>query len=341
MTARQRVRRALDFETPDRVPRHLWSLPIATREHGRDAITDFQRRWPVDFTAPSGPRRSSNSLVQGNPYSIGTFRDEWGCVLENIQDGVIGEVKMPLLSDYSLLSDLHLPVELLDVDIDAVNRFCDSSDLFVLSSCSARPFERLQFLRGSENLYLDLAEDTSDFQYLLKTVTDFYRDEMIAWSKTKVDALNFMDDWGSQRALLISPDQWRRLFKPIYAEYAQIARDAGKKLFMHTDGHIFDIYEDLIEIGVDAINSQLFCMDIEEIGKRFKGRITFWGEIDRQHILPRATPQQCRAAVAKVIQHLWSKEGGVIAQFELGAGAKIENADAIFRSWDELTFAPT
>ena len=55
---------------------------------------------------------------------------------------------------------------------------------------------------------------------------------------------------------------------------------------MHSDGNITEIIPDLIEIGIDALNSQLFCMDIEELGKKFRGKITFWGEIDRQNILP-------------------------------------------------------
>lgn len=93
----------------------------------------------------------------------------------------------------------------------------------------------------------------------------------------------FMDDWGSMHSLLVSPDMWRARFQPLYEDYIRIAHDAGKKVFMmHSDGNITAIYEDLVEMGVDALNSQLFCMDIEELGRRFKGRITFWGEIDRQ-----------------------------------------------------------
>ena len=98
-----------------------------------------------------------------------------------------------------------------------------------------------------------------------------------------------MDDWGSQKSLLINPKQWRKIFKPLYKEYIDLAHQAGKKIFMHSDGYIFDIYGDLIELGLDAINSQLFIMDIEEIGKHFGGQITFWGEIDRQHLLPHGT----------------------------------------------------
>jgi hypothetical protein len=149
------------------------------------------------------------------------------------------------------------------------------------------------------------------------------------------DALVMMDDWGSQNSLLISPATWRRVFKPMYAEYTKIAHEAGKKFFMHSDGYINDIYEDLIEIGVDAINSQLFCMDIEDIGRRCRGKITFWGEIDRQHILPHGTTEEVRAAVRRVHTNLW-QNGGCIAQFSFEGETSLANADAAFDEWQRL-----
>lgn len=246
---------------------------------------------------------------------------------------------MPPLGDWSKLDRLRMPAEALSIDIERINQFCTSTEKFVLAGCCPRPFERMQFLRGSENLYLDIAEDVSEFRQLLKTLHEFNCREMEAWAQTHVDALTIMDDWGSQRSLLIAPRTWRLLFKPLYAEYVQIAHGVGKKIFMHSDGHIFEIYEDLIEIGIDAINSQLFCMDIEDIGQRFAGRMTFWGEIDRQWVLPFGTPTDARAAVKRVVDNLYSPRGGVIAQLEVGAAAKIENAHAVFEAWHELTSA--
>ena len=336
MTSRQRVLKALEFDRPDRVPRNFWQLPIARTEHGDAAIDAFQQRWPDDFTGPGIPNEALSSLRRGDAYTIGESVDEWGCVFQNVQVGVHGQVKQPLLNDWSRLDDLRLPVEALQIDREAVNRACAAKDQFVQGGCCPRPFERIQFLRGSENLYLDLAEMSAEVRDLLDRVHGFYVKELEVWAQTDVDALNCMDDWGSQDALLIDPEQWRRVFKPLYAEYARIAHDAGKKMLMHSDGHIEAIYEDLIEIGIDAINSQLFCMDIEDLGRRYAGRITFWGEMDRQHTLPYGTCAEAREAVQRVVDHLYRPEGGVIAQFELGAGAKLENADAIYQAWLDL-----
>lgn len=337
LTGRQRVMRTLEFDRPDRVPRDLWLLPIAAMEHGQAAIDAFQRRWPGDFGGPNLANPALAALKQGDPFAVGQYHDEWGCVFENVHAGVIGEVKMPLLDDWSKLADLREPVEALNVDLEEVNRQCAASDRFMLAGACPRPFERAQFLRGSENLYMDLAEESSQAMELLRRIHAFYCKELESWARTRVDALSFIDDWGSQRSLLIAPQQWRRIFKPMYADYARIAHDAGKKVFMHSDGFIFDIYEDLIEIGVDAINSQLFCMDIPQIARRFAGRMTFWGEMDRQRLLPFGTPEEVRQAVALVVETLYRPEGGVIAQFEFGAGTKLPNAHAVFQAWEELT----
>jgi len=337
VTGRERVRRCLEFDYPDRVPRDLWLLPIAEHEHGRAAIADFQRRWPIDFDRPAVPNPKLAALTEGDPYAVGRYRDEWGCVFENVQPGVIGQVKHPPLDDWSKLGTLRLPVEVLDIDRAAIDAACAASDRFVLSGCCPRPFERLQFLRGTEAVFRDLAREPPELHELLRRIHDLNCREIEVWCRTRVDGITFMDDWGSQENLLISPRQWRRLFKPLYADYVRIARAAGKKAFMHSDGHIFAIYEDLIEIGVDAINSQLFCMDLAQIAARFAGRITFWGEVDRQHVLPAPSPAAARNAVRQLVELLYRPAGGVIAQFELGAGAKLANADAAFRAWEELT----
>jgi hypothetical protein len=104
---------------------------------------------------------------------------------------------------------------------------------------------------------------------------------------------------------------------------------------MHSDGNILDIMEDLIAIGIHAINSQVACMGVEELGRRFKGRMTFWGEIDRQDLLAFGTMDQIAAAVLEVRGHLYAN-GGVIAQCEFGPGAVPENVLHVFRTWRDL-----
>ncbi len=134
---------------------------------------------------------------------------------------------------------------------------------------------------------------------------------------------------------MINPNTWRELFKPLYKDYCDLIHAAGKFAFFHTDGHTQAIYGDLIEVGIDAINSQLFTMDIEQIANQYKGKVTFWGEIDRQHILPFGTADDVQKAVNRVRKALDDGTGGVIAQCEWGKLDPGENIQEVFRTWSD------
>ena len=334
ISSREMVHRTLDFDDPPRAPRDLWVLPIAAEQY-KDEIAKIEREFPSDIISIRGHERTI-APTQGEPFAIGEYTDEWGCTFVNIQHGVIGEVKEPIVSDWSTdCSRIHIPRELLTIDRDAVNRDCAATDRFALCGACPRPFEQLQFLRGSQDFYMDLADPPLAMLAFMHEFHSFYCEVLEAWARTDVDALSIMDDWGSQRSLLISPKLWRELFKPMYRDYAQIARSHGKKLFMHSDGHIAAIYPDLIEIGIDAVNSQLFCMGPQALAAH-AGKITFWGEIDRQHLLPNGTTSEIAQAVSSVHEPLW-RDGGCIAQCEFGPAARPENVREVFAAWDSLT----
>jgi len=336
MTSRERVFRALEFRRPDRAPRNLWTLPWVGL-HAPEALRAFQREFPDDFTGP-GAVLAPGDRQRGDPIAIGTRVDDWGAVWERAEEGVIGEVKVPPLADWKDLDTYQPPWEVIEkADWDQVNRAQEANlagdAKFLLCGTSVRPFERMQFLRGSEALYVDLGYGTAEVYRLRDMIHEYELRELEGWIKTDCDGISFMDDWGAQQALLISPQQWREFFKPLYREYCDLIHSTGKKVFFHTDGWIFDLYEELIEVGVDAINSQLFCMDIEEIGRRFKGRITFWGEVDRQQILPFGTPDDCREAVRRVRRALDDGSGGLIAECEWGVRTPVDNVRAVFDEW--------
>ncbi|MHB8279662.1 MAG: uroporphyrinogen decarboxylase family protein [Candidatus Humimicrobiaceae bacterium] len=144
-----------------------------------------------------------------------------------------------------------------------------------------------------------------------------------------------MDDWGSNTNLLINPKIWRELFKLLYKEYCSVIHDANKFTFFHSDGNIEEIFGDLTEIGIDAINSQLFTMDIENIANNYKDKITFWGEIDRQHILAFSTAGDVYKAVMNIRHNFDDGNGGVIAQCEWGKDNSTENIEAVYTVWNK------
>lgn len=335
MQRRELVKKTLAFDSPPRIARQLWLLPWAHFNYPNE-VKKIQEEFPDDIL-PLGLLplcKKQPACISGNSVEIGQYIDEWGCKYENRERGHMGEVKEPRVKTWNDLKTLRAPEELLTVDIAKVNQMCRDTDQFVLSPPCARPFERLQFIRGSENVYFDIMDNTAEFKQLIKIVHDFFLKQTELWAKTDVDGLYFSDDWGSQRALLVSPQTWREMFKPLYAEYFKIAHDHGKYVFMHSDGYIVQIIPELIEIGVNAINSQIFCMGAKNMA-HLKGKITFWGEIDRQNLLPYGTPDDICKAVKDVYLNLYAN-GGVMAQCEFGPGAKPQNVRAVFDAWNKM-----
>ena len=278
-TSRELIKAALDFREYDRVP-----------IEARDASS-------VPFVYPVG---RSNGLIGVK----GKRTDIWGCGWEALEDGVCGEVKYHPLEDWDHLSRFSPPWDVLkQADLSDVNRFCASSDKFCYVAWEpAMPniFERMQFLRGTENLFIDLAYGDARVIKLRDMLQEYYLTQMEMWIKTDIDAIHIADDWGSQNALLISPEIWREYFKPIYKQYCDMAHKMGKYVIMHSDGFVEAIIPDLIEIGVNALNLQIFCMDMEKIADLYHHKVAFWGEIDRQWIQVYGTSDDMRAAVRRL-----------------------------------------
>lgn len=335
INSRNLVYDTLNFKNyENRIPRQLWSLPWAENNYP-EMIKKLNKDFVWDFAGCDTVYEKKTSTY-GNPYEIGEYIDEWDCVFTNIQRGIIGEVKKPLILDdnWNDSNKVHIPEELLSFDIGAVNNSYKKSKKFMFAGCCPRPFEQLQFIRGTANLYMDLISPPKKMLEFIEKMHDFYCRLLKKWAKTDVDALNIMDDWGSQNNLLISPDLWNTFFKPLYRDYIDIAHSQNKKIFMHSDGNILKIIPSLIDLGLDALNSQIFCMGVENIAQ-FKGKITFWGEIDRQHIIPNGTKEQIINAVENTYKMLWA-DGGCIAQCEFGIGANPENIYEIYKAWDNV-----
>ncbi|NLG23915.1 MAG: methyltransferase [Clostridiales bacterium] len=338
MTPRERVVRTLTFQPVDRAPRSPWALP-GVLMYRRGEYDRMIARYPADVAGP-GVSYAPARRASGTPNDIGTYVDAWGCAFDVLEPGVVGEIKRPLFADdYAGLDEYQAPWELLEgLSREQVALACAATDRFVLAGTETRPFERMQFLRGTEDLFADLALDEPETYRLRDKLHEFFLAEMRFWASTPVDGVSFMDDWGTQKSLLISPKKWRQFYKPLYREYCDILRAAGKFVFFHSDGFIEEIYPDLIEIGVNAVNSQLFCMDMEKLGRNYAGKIAFWGEIDRQHVLPFGTPDEVRAAVRRTYRALCpdGRVTGVFAQCEWGTKNPAENPAAVYDEWERI-----
>ena len=129
-----------------------------------------------------------------------------------------------------------------------------------------------------------------------------------------VDMIWTGDDMGMQTGMLISPRIWRKFFKARMANFIASLKAINPqvKVAYHSDGNIFAIIPDLIEIGLDVLNPiQPACMDPVQLKKSFGDRLCFWGSMDEQYTLPFGTPEQVRQEVLTRLRTL-GKNGGLI-----------------------------
>jgi hypothetical protein len=316
------------------------------RERVRAALTfhDFDRIPVEALDCAEVPVEYPGWFQGGRPNEGVPYLDGWGCRWEAAEVGVCGEVKFhPLADDWSGLDRLVPPYDILDrVDFGAVERFCERNpDQFTTVQWEpAMPnlFERMQHLRGTEELFLDLALGDERVLTLRDRLVEYYLVQMERWCRTPVELVHIHDDWGSQTSTLISPTTWREIFKPVYRQFVDLAHGYGKFVLFHSDGMIQPLLADMAEIGVDAVNAQLFCLPIEEVAAEFHHRLCFWGEIDRQYIQVFGTPDEMRAAVRRVAgAFLPYGRTGFVAQCLWTMKVPEENKRAELSEWNRIS----
>lgn len=117
--------------------------------------------------------------------------------------------------------------------------------------------------------------------------------------------------------MMISPDLWRQVFRPRYEEQFQLVHSCGKHVYFHSCGYVWDILDDIIEIGADIINlNQPNIFGIERLGERFGGRICFECPVDIQTTAVYGTKDDIYAETERLVSSLGSFDGGLIGRVE-------------------------
>ncbi len=183
------------------------------------------------------------------------------------------------------------------------------------------PFERAHAMQGMDVFLENMALRPDFAEALLRkiaglctTLMGHFLDEI----GDNIDMIKIGDDLGTQESLLISPRMYRRMLKPIHAEFiAYIKQRTKAKVFFHTDGDVFDLIPDFIDMGVDILNpiqtSAGKMADLQELKKRFGDSITFCGAVDTHHILPHGTIQEVRDEVKRVVDIMAPGGGFMVA----------------------------
>ena len=334
MNSKERVRRSVHFETPDRIPMFHSFLWGGLNELG-EGLREVFRRYPGDISGQNPDSYDLNSEMAQRYINKCTWTDEWGCVWDFPGLGVEGiPVDGPLYKGWEGLKNLEMP------EVDTNREKPADADTHYTGDIipGIRLFERMHILRGFENMLMDIAYDSEEVYVLRDKIVDWQIENLKPLlDREYVDFFATMDDWGSQTGLLISPETWRKIFKPAYKKVFSMVRDAGKDLFFHSDGLIIDIIPDLIELGVNILNPQFSCMTTEQLGQ-FNGKLCFAADIDRQNLMSFGTVDEVRENVLEWIHAVASPKGGILGKAEIGPGVPLENAEIAYKTFYEFRF---
>ncbi len=303
MSSYEVVRRAIEFNSPDRIPLRFDALEVSDVHMVR-----------------------TNQILPNNHTERKNF-DEWGCCWVRSQMANMGQVKGHPLENWSTLKSYKWP----DPNNPSLyegmeSRFGGSKGKYILTGIFMLLFERMHSLRGMENVLADLYLETERIEMLADKIVEYdiaVIRNIAERFPGRIHAFSFTDDWGSETATFISPVKWGEFFKPRYARIFEAARKAGWHIWMHTCGKVNEIIEGLIDIGLDVINlQQPRVLGIEEIGQQFRGHICFESLCDIQRTLPSGNPEQIRAEAQLLLENWGTDKGGFILS-DYGEGKAI------------------
>jgi uroporphyrinogen decarboxylase len=253
------------------------------------------------------------SLKELSPGS-GYWKDDFGVVWNhNGADKDIGVIDGLVLPepDMSGYKFPEIDEERLRCEFEKLMRSHD--DTFKFGAIGFSMFERAWTLRGMENLLMDMVLNPEFVDKLLDAIVDFNLRIMDIAMEYDIDGFHFGDDWGQQKGLIMGPDYWRKFIKPQMARMYERVKSKGKIVSQHSCGDIYDIFPDLIEIGLDVYQTfQPEIYDLPKVKREYGKHLTFNGGISTQRLLTYATPAEVKRVVRETIK-LMGKGGGYIA----------------------------
>jgi len=255
--------------------------------------------------------------VQHHFQGSGRDHSEWGFMWERL-DETMCQPKSYLLRDDGDWSHLRPP------DLNVPNRFRDVpefaeryADRFRMASLGLSGFTTMWCLRGFDRLMLDVAYQPDKVSWLADLVFDFEERLIAELPPYHFDAVSFYDDWGTQKGMIISPQMWRKIFKPRYAHQFDLVHRLGLRVYFHCCGQIMPIIPDLIEVGVDILNlAQPNLYDIPQVGRRFGGQVCFCCPVSYQTTSITGTREQIFEDVRVLVESLGRFDGGLLGYVE-------------------------
>ena len=296
-------------------------------EQWRDRITKYLDVIPIVAYHPAPVDLDENH-----------FRDACGGVWRNDKN-VHHQISMPL--ENPSLQELVLPAPeklITPAGLKCAAEQCEQSkDRFRLGMIGSGLWEFFWHLRGYENALMDIAAEPAFSEGLCQRITEQILAYIDLIADLPLDGLFLGDDWGGQNGVLLGPEYWRRYIKPGWKKVIDAAHAINLPVFNHCCGSFAAIMPDIVEIGLDCIESvqpEAAGNDPYLFKKEYGRDITFWGGLGSQSIIPFGRPAELTAEIQKLISIMGNDGGYILAPAKwLMPDTPLENAVAIFEAF--------
>jgi uroporphyrinogen decarboxylase len=343
MNGIENYKRAIEFSGPAYLPCALGVNLDRLHEQDegkRQRVQELSARIPDDLMGQLNVARNATERVPDDGGS--RWQDEWRTGWRD--DGVGAKTETyPLIDGYEALADYEFPDPHLPGRFDAVDeRLKQRGERYVVASVWFTLFERLWMLRGFENMLTDPYTDEANFRRLRDRIVEYDLAIIDQWLARGVDGVFFSDDWGSQRGLLMNPDDWRRFYRPSYEVLFDRVRSSGAHAWMHLCGDITAILPDLIDIGLNVLNPvQPQAMDVRHLSREFGSKVCFFGGVDVQGTLARGTQEDVKREVHELVALFGKFNGGYIGgtSHSIMPETPLDNVIALYEAFLEYADA--
>ena len=321
----------------------------------REKLENIAKRYPELF-----PYYNSEEVVYIDspsiPYTNIVKVDAFGCVWRSKVIGYIGEVIKYPLDDWGKFKDFRLPDPEAGVPTESgeINYLTKPGEIKAIvpwdsifnSMERARErgevvsawiphgflFLRLIYLRGWANIFMDMYRRREELYKLIEMLTDYYLEIIKIYKKnfSSIDVFTFGDDLGGSDRPLIRVEHFKEFIYPVYRKIFREAKSSGALVYLHTDGCTVELWDLLIDAGVDILNIQDKPNGLENILK-LRGRIAINLDVDRQ-LLAHGKPSEVREYVTKVLELFKDPRGGFMVYCEVHPPANLETIEVLART---------
>lgn len=377
MTHRERVLAALNHQEPDRVPIDLGSTRCSSihlagyrrlKAHfgveAPEAITDrMMQPALVDEPVLRALDIDTRGLFPGGPDNRPdveideiTYRDEWGVVRSMPPGSYWYDLKESVLAGEVSLHDILLhswpdpgdPGRTRGLRERAL-KLKEEGDYALVLGLSVGTVHISQYLRGFTDWFMDMAADQKLIGALMDAITDVTTEiarRVMAEVGDLADVIMTGDDLGTQNGPQVSPETYRKVIKPRHARFFRQVQEMcpQAKIFLHTCGSVYLLLDDLIDIGVEVLNPvQVGARDMDplKLKAEYGDKLSFWGAIDTQRVLPVGTVGDVKAEVERRMAQLGPGGGYVLCGVHnLQPDVPTENVLAMYEHARKLGMYP-